>query len=225
MKDVGIRSLEIVPFENVLEFMGRARSPATDSENEREPDSIILRGEALFTLTRPVKIRSMSVKLKGVARARYSTIDATAPVLPKLKQVLFSKTTLPAGEHTVPFMLEVPNIYPPSLQIKRGSIDYKLELSVGMGLQKKNLTAECPIQVRRHLLRCKQMAPLVETVVYEDTVPAKFHYEIDAPQIICLEQTSIPVAVKYLCFASQKPVRSIRTQLVQIELYRYGSTR
>ncbi|KAI9497251.1 hypothetical protein BDB00DRAFT_805679 [Zychaea mexicana] len=225
MKDVGIKFVEIVPADTILEFMGQAKSPSTvnnvadDDDSQKEPDSIMLKGEALFTLTRPLKIRGMNVKFKGASQTNFRGSDMQAPLLPKLKQTLFGKTTLPAGEHVIPFLLEVPNIYPASLAIKRASVSYKVELSIAMGLQKKSITAEHPIEIRRHLLRCKEMAPLVETQIIEHTVPAKFHYEIDAPQIVSLEQGSIPFSIKYLCFASQKPVRNIRTQLKQIELY------
>lgn len=226
MKDVGFKSIEVVPFETVLDFTGQAQTSAeaeTDlwASIDEERGSIALRGEARFSLSRPLKIRGMSIKFKGFSRTCFRGNEISVPLLPKLKQSLFGKTTLPAGEHSVPFMLEVPNIFPPSLNIKRANISYKLELSAAIGLQKKTITAEHPIELRRHLLRYKEMAPLVETQIYEDTIPAKFHYEIDAPQIVCLEQGSVPMCVKYLCFASQKPVRSIRTQLTQIELYRY----
>ncbi|KAI8144206.1 hypothetical protein BJV82DRAFT_668037 [Fennellomyces sp. T-0311] len=227
MKDVGIKFIEIVPADTVLDFMGQAKQldPMDDDDSQKEAGSILLKGEALFTLTRPLKIRGMSVKFKGASQTHFRGSDIQTPLLPKLKQILFGRTTLPAGEHVIPFLLEVPNIYPATLSIKRAQIYYKVELAIAIGLQKKSITAEHPIEIRRHLLRCKEMAPLVETQIIEDTVPAKFHYEIDAPQIVCLEQGSIPLSIKYLCFASQKPVRNIRTQLRQIELYSpFGSS-
>ena len=231
MKDAGIKFVEIGLVDPVLDFMGQAKPPSSvdtvedndnDSQRGESSDSLMLKGEALFSLTRPLKIRGMSVKFKGASQTNFRGSNIQASILPKLKQILFGKTTLPAGEHIIPFLLEVPNIYPATLSIKRASISYKVELSIiGIfGLQKKSITAEHPVEIRRHLLRCKEMAPLVETQIIEDTVPAKFHYEIDAPQIVCLQQGSIPFSIKYLCFASQKPVRNIRTQLKQIELYR-----
>ncbi|KAI7847093.1 hypothetical protein BDC45DRAFT_527177 [Circinella umbellata] len=230
MKDAVIKFVEIVLVDPVLDFMGQPKPPSsvdtaedndTDSQIEESSDSLMLKGEALFSLTRPLKIRGMSVKFKGASQTSLRGGNIQASILPKLKQILFGKTTLPAGEHIIPFLLEVPNIYPATLSIKRAIISYKVELSIiGIfGLQKKSITAEHPVEIRRHLLRCKEMAPLVETQIIEDTVPAKFHYEIDAPQIVCLQQGSIPFSIKYLCFASQKPVRNIRTQLKQIELY------
>ncbi|KAI7879701.1 hypothetical protein K492DRAFT_178492 [Lichtheimia hyalospora FSU 10163] len=224
MKDVGFKTIDIIPADTVLEFIGQVQKTKRTEDGgigeERMDGSIALRGQVVFTLGRPVKIRGMSVKFKGTVSTNASGIALQTPLLPKLKQALFGgKTTLPAGEHVVPFLLEIPNIYPASIALKRASIEYRVEVSVAIGLQKKSITASHPIELRRHLLRCKEMAPLVETQILEDTIPAKFHYAIDAPQIVCREQGVIPVAVKYLCFASQKPVRTIRTQIRQIELH------
>lgn len=213
MKDLGIKSIEIVPFNSTLDFLGQISNESADN--------IVIKGEARIALNRPLKLRAMTVKFKGVSNTFVRGCETSIPILPKLKQALFSKANLPVGEHVIPFQLSVPNIYPASLSSKRANISYKVELSIAIGLQKKAITAEHPIELRRHLLRCKEMAPLVETQIVQDTVPAKFHYEIDAPQIVCREQRYLPVAVKYLCFASQKPVQSIRTQLTQIELFRY----
>lgn len=224
MKDVGFKTIDIIPADTVLDFIGQVQKTKRTEDGgigeERMDGSIALRGQVVFTLGRSVKIRGMSVKFKGTVSTNASGIALQTPLLPKLKQALFGgKTTLPVGEHVVPFLLEIPNIYPASIALKRASIEYRVEVSVAIGLQKKSITASHPIELRRHLLRCKEMAPLVETQILEDTIPAKFHYAIDAPQIVCREQGVIPVAVKYLCFASQKPVRTIRTQIRQIELH------
>ncbi|KAG0750353.1 hypothetical protein G6F23_000249 [Rhizopus arrhizus] len=123
----------------------------------------------------------MSVKFKGFSQVNLPSHTMSVPLLPKLKLSLFGKTTLPAGDHVIPWEIDIPNIYPRSLLTKRAIINYKR------------------------------------------TIPGKFHYEIDAPQIICLQQTYIPMAIRYISFADQKPVQSIRTQLVQIELYKRQS--
>ncbi|KAI9024490.1 hypothetical protein CLU79DRAFT_718425 [Phycomyces nitens] len=215
----GFKSIAIEPLEDYLEFMGPAQ-PASLSAGS---NIRVLRGEARFSLTKSVKIRSMTVKFKGFSRVQFITsgnpIEINMPLLPKLKRPLFGKTTLPAGDHVVSWDLEIPNIYPRTIDMKRASIDYKIELSISVNLH-KTLTATYPIVLQRHLLPSCELAPLVETRVYKSTVPAKFHYEIDAPQIVCIDQGSVPIAIQYLCFASQKFVRSIRTQLIQIEYYR-----
>lgn len=230
MKDIGIKHVEIVPAESVLDFMGRLQSSPDDTSTGLYPDidddtsdGVTLKGEALFALSRPLKIRSMVVKLKGISSTSFQSNILESPILPKLKQALFGKMTLPAGEHVIPFLLEIPNIYPPSLKTKRASIAYKVELSMAVGLQKKYVTAEQPIQIRRHQLcssKSETHSLLMENRLYQNTIPARFHYEIDAPQAISLEHAAIPVSIRYLCFATQKSVRRIRTQLKQIEMYR-----
>ena len=229
MKDIGIKHVEIVPAETVLDFMGRIQSSPDDTPTNSTTDidndmsnGVTLKGEALFALARPLKIKSMVVKLKGMSSTSFQSNILELPILPKLKQALFGKMTLPAGEHVIPFLLEIPNIYPPSLKTKRASIAYKIELSMAVGLQKKYVTAEHPIQIRRHQLCSKSETHslLMEHRLYENTIPARFHYEIDAPQAVSLENATIPVSIRYLCFATQKSVRRIRTQLKQIEMYR-----
>lgn len=215
MKD-GFKSIEIEPTEGYLDFIGPAKS-----ENTNEP-ARVLKGQVKFTLTKATKIRNMSVKFKGFSQItlqQASQVEVSTPLLPKLKLPLFGKTTLPAGDHVIPWELDIPNIYPRSILIKRATINYKVMVSISTGLT-RTLTAEYPIVLRRHLLPYKELAPIIETKLFQRTVPGKFHYEIDAPQIVCIEQDHIPMAIKYISFANHKPVKNIRTRLVQIELYR-----
>ncbi|KAI8344440.1 hypothetical protein BC941DRAFT_408642 [Chlamydoabsidia padenii] len=217
MKD-GFRRFEIEPLEDTLDFLG----PTPSSESIK-----LLEGIVRLSLSRPTKIRSIAVKFKGfgcvtIKGKSNKNVGLVTPMLPKLKCSIAGKTLLPAGDHTIPWDLEIPNIYPPTLLIKRATIYYRVEVVISFALA-KSITAEHPITLRRHLLPCKELAPMVETKIYEHTVPAKFHYEIEAPQIICLDQLELPFAVKYLCIANQKAVQSIRTQLTQIELYRIQS--
>lgn len=218
MRD-GFKSIEIEPTEGYLDFIGPAKSE-TANELVR-----VLKGQVKFTLLKPTKIRNMSIKFKGFSHITIqktpNQIDINTPLLPKLKLPLFGRVTLPAGDHVIPWELDIPNLYPRSILIKRATINYKVIVSISTGLT-KTLTAEYPIVIRRHLLPYKELSPIIETKLFQKTVPGKFHYEIDAPQIVCIEQDHIPMAIKYISFANHKPVKNIRTRLVQIELYRYN---
>lgn len=217
MKD-GFKSLEIEPTEGYLDFIG----PAKTENNMNEP-ARVLKGEVRFILTKSVKIRNMSIKFKGFSHITIQNpieYEISAPLLPKLKVPLLSgKTSLSPGTHVIPWEMDIPNIYPRSLLIKRATINYKVIVSISIGIT-KTLTAEYPIVIRRHLLPYKELAPIIETKLFKRTLPGKFHYEIDAPQIVCIEQEHIPMAIKFLSFANHKPVQYIRTRLIQIELYR-----
>ena len=219
MKD-NIEHVEIEPEHCYIDFIGPAK-----------PDGMgrTLKGKVRLLLSKPVKIRSIQIKFKGYARiclknSGGTVLDIETSLLPKIKAPLLvdNKKTfqLPAGSHSIPWELEVPNVYPRSLMIKRASIHYKVELAISLGIGKKAITAEYPIVVLRHLLPCKELSPLIGSRIYRHTVPGKFHYEIDCPRIVCLEQGTMPVSVKYLCITDQKPVVSIRTQLLQVEFYR-----
>lgn len=218
MKD-GFKSLEIEPEEGYLDFIGPAKSTLESTDNQ---PMRVLKGQVKFNLTKSVKIRSMSVKFKGftnVSLKQPHTTDINCPLLPKLKVPIFGRTNLPAGDHIIPWEIDIPNIYPRSLLIKRGSIHYKIVVFVSIGIA-RSLTAEYPIVIRRHLLPYKELSPLIETKLYQRTIPGKFHYEIDTPQIVCIEQEYIPMAIKYVSIATQKPLQAIRTRLIQIELYK-----
>ncbi|KAI8070827.1 hypothetical protein BC940DRAFT_295660 [Gongronella butleri] len=215
MKD-GFKRFTIEPAMDTLEFMGPGHAPES---------VILLQGNIHLSLTRPIKIKGMAVKFKGFGRVSIAgnpSAGLYSPILPKLKCSLASKSLLPAGDHVIPWDMEIPNIYPPSTLIKRANVFYRVEATISFALAKA-ITAEHHVVLRRHLLPCVELAPLVETKLLEHTVPAKFHYEIEAPQIICLDQQQLPFAVKYLCIANQKAVQSIRTQLTQIEIYKINS--
>ncbi|CEP12403.1 hypothetical protein [Parasitella parasitica] len=209
------RSLKIESKEGYLEFVGPAKLQSPEQFKS-------LQGHVGFTLIKPTKIRKISIKFKGFSGIKLKppyNVDISCTLLPKLKVPLLGKTNLAAGDHSIPWELDIPNIYPMSFSNKRAAISYKVIVSISTGLT-RTLTAEQPIVVKRHLLACKELSPLIETKLYQGTLPGKFHYEIDAPQIIWMEQKFMPMAIKYVNIASQKPVKSIRTRIVQIELYR-----
>ncbi|KAI9480438.1 MAG: hypothetical protein EXX96DRAFT_481064 [Benjaminiella poitrasii] len=114
----------------------------------------------------------MSIKFKGFSTITLSApynLETTCPFLPKLKLTLLAKTTLGVGDHTIPWELDIPNLYPRSLLIKRASIHYKLIVSVslaGFTTRRKPVTAERPVVISRHLLPYKELAPAIETRIY-----------------------------------------------------------
>ncbi|KAI8887026.1 hypothetical protein K501DRAFT_330808 [Backusella circina FSU 941] len=216
MKD-GFQAIEIEPINGFLDFIGPAKEPSSETNQ-------LLKGEVRLELTKAIKVKSMTIKFKGTTTTSHPRISdkttISAQILPKLKTTLFSKsTTLPPGKHILPWELEIPNIYPRSISIKRGSVNYKVELTISLGI-KNTITEEYPILIKRHLLPCKQLAPVVNTKSYSNTISTRFHYDIESPRIICVEQGYVPVVLKYLSIGNQKAVKSIRTQIIQVESYR-----
>ncbi|CAO3633073.1 unnamed protein product [Cunninghamella blakesleeana] len=213
----GFKSIVIEPFNGYLDFQGPLNP-------ENASGSITLKGDIHLHLTKSVKVKSATIKFKGYSRVCHqntiNSVDISTPILPKLKTQIFSSTTtLGPGQVTLPWEMEILNVYPASVMIKRASINYKIELSISLGL-KRVVTSTYPIVIRRHLLPCKEVATRIPAKMYSKTISTKFHYEITAPRIICIAQTFIPFHVKLLSIGSQKRVLSIRTQILQIELYR-----
>ncbi|GAA5813804.1 hypothetical protein MFLAVUS_007291 [Mucor flavus] len=214
----GIQFINIEPLVGHLNFIGPAKEPTTTDHSQ------ILKGNIILKLNKSMKAKTMTVKFKGHSQVHnYPSTseilpqqEISLPLLPKLKTKVLSKSTIyPVGEHIIPWELEIPNIYPRSfLAHKRGSVQYKVELKISLGINKKAITASHPIIIHRHLIASQELVALIHTNKYEHTTN-KFQYEIEGPSIICVEQDYFPITVK-----CNKPVKFIYTQLIQTEIYR-----
>ncbi|KAI8641555.1 hypothetical protein BD408DRAFT_444250 [Parasitella parasitica] len=165
MKD-DFRSIEINPKQNYIEVIGPAKLQSAE-------ESRALQGHVGFTLIRPTKIRQISIKFKGFIGIRLKSpynVETVCSLLPKLKVPLLGKTNLPAGDHIIPWELDVPNIYPRSFSNKRATINYIVVVTITTGIT-RTMTAEYLIILKRHLLPCKELSPLVETTLYPKLFP------------------------------------------------------
>ncbi|KAI8052573.1 uncharacterized protein B0P05DRAFT_561995 [Gilbertella persicaria] len=235
----GILSVEIEPKASYLDFTGSIKEPLkSTSEDGIVSHSQLLRGRVRLKLEKSIKIKSMSVKFKGESLVNHTSQvpnnqyhsyqqqqqyhpqqDVSAPILPKLKtKVLQKSSILEEGEHSIPWEIEIPNIYPRSFSNKRGVVRYKVELKMAVGYN-RTITASKPILICRHLLPSKDMVMNVSTKRYENTIPNGFNFEIETPKTICLEQGYMPVLLKFNCI-NNKPVKFIYTQFIQAEIYR-----
>jgi hypothetical protein len=220
--------IDIEPSVGHLDFIGPTNESITASSSassiHSNSSSQILTGNIMIKLTKATKFKTMTVKLKGHSRvSHYVKItdkspqyNIGSPLLPKLKTKLISKSAVfPAGEHIIPWELEIPNIYPRSFSAtKRGTIQYKVELKISMGFQ-NSMTADRPIVIRRHMISSQDSATLVRTNLYESKTTDRFHYELEAPSIICIEQGYLPILINY-----NTPVKFIYSQFIQTEVYR-----
>lgn len=219
-------SIDIEPSVGHMDFIG----PINDSLSTSSAASVhsnsssqLLTGTVTIKLAKAMKFKAMAVKLKGLSRvSHYVKItdkspkyNIGSPLLPKLKTKLISKSSIfPAGEHIIPWELEIPNIYPRSFSAtKRGTIQYKVELKIQLGIQ-KTITADRSIFIRRHMVPSLGEATLVRSNIYESKT-SNFYCELEAPSIICIEQGYLPILIKH-----NRPVKSVCTQFIQTEIYR-----
>ncbi|RCI03426.1 hypothetical protein CU098_008627 [Rhizopus stolonifer] len=217
----GFESVRIKPETNELEFIG----PAKKTDNtEGKP----LKGNILLTVNKATKIKSITLKFKGRSRATYTRstdlqkFTITARIQPKLKTKPVEKTMiLNTGQHTFSWELIIPNVYPRTLETKRCSINYFLELKISLGVG-RSLTAECPIEIQRHLVASLQSAVKINTKCYKHTSPEKLYYEITAPRVICTDQEYFPLSITYSCF-NRLSIHHVSVYLVQTEVYRIES--
>lgn len=214
----GFQSIKIGPFTDHLEFIGLIKSsnPAAGSS---------LRGTLELSVQKTVKVKSMSLKFKGKSQATYTRPNdlqkfaITAKILPKLKTKIVEKSlTLHHGHHTFPWELDIPNVYPQTYSSDRCDISYYLELKIYLGVG-RSVTVQHPITIHRHLVASPQSAALMNTKLYQYTSPDKFHYQIEAPKVICLDQEYFPLSIKYTCFNGSL-LSHIRTFIVQTEVHR-----
>ncbi|ORX42781.1 hypothetical protein DM01DRAFT_1340963 [Hesseltinella vesiculosa] len=211
----GFQSVTLDPFNHVLEFVGPICARQTPLK---------LKGDARIHLNKTIKVKSITLKFKGMTRVCHhnsvESIDISSPILPKQKSMLLtSTTTLTSGEVILPWELDIPNIYPCSVMIKRLVIQYKVELVIAFGLN-KSVKAEFPVIIKRHVLPTIYYAPSVPSKVHTQTISTKFHYEIECPRIVCSTQQTFPVAIKLVSIGGPKRVLNIRSQIIQFELYR-----
>jgi hypothetical protein len=218
----GIYSVEIESSTDHLDYFGPIKEQHHNSTDENQ----VLKGHIRLKLTKAIKIKSISVKFKGETIIRHVRIgekhltEVSTALLPKLKTRIQQKPTLlNTGDHMMPWELQIPNIYPRSLSSKRGVIQYKVEVKITLGIN-KYVSVSSPIIIRRHMLPSQDSAPNVNTNKYENTVPDQFHYEIEAPKVVCIEQGYMPVSIRFKCY-NNMPVKLIFTQFIQAEIYRY----
>lgn len=214
----GSYTIDVVPLVGYMDFIGPA------DEHTSTDNSQILKGNVIMKFAKTMKVKAITVKFKGNSQVSHYTkltdthpqYGTSSPLLPKLKTKVLSKSIIfPAGDHILPWELEIPNIYPRSFSsTKRGTIQYHVELKISLGLNKKSLVTDHPIIIRRHLLSSKEQVTSIRTNTYENTTN-KFHYEIEAPSTICVEQGYIPISIKH-----SQPIMFVYTQLIQTEVYR-----
>ncbi|KAI8972736.1 hypothetical protein BDB01DRAFT_456214 [Pilobolus umbonatus] len=210
------QSIEIDLLNGVLNFRGNISDVADTSSSQH------LEGNIKLNLPKSLKVKTIEIRFRGTSVTHHSKmlgmeLAIEAPLLPKLKvQVIDKSIILPTGFSVIPWELEIPNIYPRTFSSKRGSISYSVCVTLILGIN-RTIRLEHPVIIQRH--HCLYQRDIVHMApkLYDNTIATKFHYQIEAPRIVCSEQGYIPISVKYLSI-HQKPLVHIRTQIIQVEL-------
>lgn len=217
----GVRLFTIEPSADYIDFI----SPLTD--HRPEEDNQTFKGNIRLITTKAIKMKSVTVKFIGESTVfqRSDQHEITTPILPKLKaKVQYKSTLLSIGEHLLPWEIDIPNIYPMSFQNKNAMIRYTIQIKISLGI-KKSISAGRTIVIKRHRLPSQELAALVNTRTFENTIATKgFHYHVEIPKVICIEQGYLPISLKYDYIDHQQKkqlVKYISTQITQIEIYRY----
>ncbi|CAG8627112.1 20022_t:CDS:2 [Dentiscutata erythropus] len=182
----------------------------------------LVSGKLRVILSKPLKVKFISVKLKGKSEYsdwenQYSCINVI-----KLEQILYEKDVLPRGVTDFDFGLKMPGNMPQSYVTSFGLIRYKLIAEV----QPSSMLAKCErvergIHIYRHYLPCRrELLPAPPTKVYRGQRRNILKYELDIPNVISVNERSLLIRVRLLPFSVQGYVKKIIFDLVQSEKYR-----
>ncbi|CAG8570590.1 8302_t:CDS:2 [Gigaspora margarita] len=182
----------------------------------------LVSGKLRVILSKPLKVKFISVKLKGKTEYsdwenQYSCINII-----KLEQILYEKDVLPRGVADFDFELRVPGNLPQSYVTGFGLIRYKLIAEV----QPSSMLAKCErvergIHIYRHYLPCRrELLPAPPTKVYRGQRRNILKYELDIPTVISVNERSLLIRVRLLPFNEEGYVKKIIFDLVQSEKYR-----
>ncbi|CAO3672161.1 unnamed protein product [Rhizopus stolonifer] len=213
----GIQFVKIEPLTDRLEFIG----PITKTTSGNH-----LKGTLSISLSRAVKVKSIALKFKR----RYSTnrtndlqsLAMAANALPKLKTKIVERSlALNGGQHSFPWEMVVPNVYPQTIATERCSISYYLELKISLGVG-RSFMVEHPMTIQRHLVASTQSAVLLNTRIHKYTSPGKLYCEIEVPKLVCAGQGYFPIFIKYACVHETR-IKHISTHIIQLETCRARS--
>ncbi|CAG8634806.1 15739_t:CDS:2 [Cetraspora pellucida] len=182
----------------------------------------LVSGKLRVIVSKPLKLKSISIKLKGKSEYsdwenQYSCINVF-----KLEQTLYEKDVLPRGVTDLNFELRVPGNMPQSYVTSFGLIRYKLMAEV----QPASMLAKCErvergIYFYRHYLPCRrELLPAPPTKVYRGQRRNILKYELDIPTVISVNERSLLIRVRLLPCSEQGYVKKITFDLVQSEKYR-----
>ncbi|CAG8633624.1 5101_t:CDS:2, partial [Racocetra fulgida] len=168
----------------------------------------LVSGKLRVIVSKPLKIKSITIKLKG--KTEYSDWENQYSCLNvlKLEQILYEKNVLQKGVTDLNFELRVPGNTPQSYVTSFGLIRYKLMAEV----QPSSMLTKCE-RVERELL------PAPPTKIYRGQRRNILKYELDIPTVISVNERSLLIRVRLLPCSEQGYVKRITFDLVQSEKY------
>ncbi|CAG8628779.1 10035_t:CDS:2 [Dentiscutata heterogama] len=160
----------------------------------------LVSGKLRIILSKPLKIKFISIKLKG--RSEYSDWEEQYSCLEviKLEKILYEKNTLPIGVTDIEYELEVPGNLPQTFRTNFGFIFYKLVAVVQpASLMSKYARVERGISFLRHYLPCRrEFLPAPPTKIYKGQRKDNLDFELELPTVICVNEKSLLIRLRLL---------------------------
>ncbi|CAG8533921.1 533_t:CDS:2 [Gigaspora rosea] len=181
----------------------------------------LVSGKLRIILSRPLKIKFISIKLKG--RSEYSDWEEQYSCLEviKLEKILYEKDTLPIGVTDFEYEFEVPGNLPQTYRTNFGFIFYKLVAVVQpSSLMSKFARVEKGISFLRHYLPCRrELLPAPPAKVYKGHRKDILDFELDLPTVIGVNEKSLLIRLRLLPHNDKGRLKKILFELVQSEKY------
>ncbi|KAG9294862.1 hypothetical protein G9A89_008554 [Geosiphon pyriformis] len=208
----GIMALEIFPEHDNVFMYG---APDKDSTYR-------VAGKLRLILSRPLKVKQVSIKLKGKSEYSDWINQFSALNLLKLDHVICQKRLLPRGVIDLDYEFHVGGNLPQTYVTSFGFIRYKLVAVVQpSSLLLKDEETDLSISFQRHYLPCnRDLLPAPPTKVYRGERKDILKYEIDIPTIVGEKEKGMLVRIRLLPMCDQGRVKKIKFDLVQLENYR-----
>ncbi|CAG8637720.1 3381_t:CDS:2, partial [Gigaspora margarita] len=187
----------------------------------------LVSGKLRIILSRPLKIKFISIKLKG--RSEYSDWEEQYSCLEviKLEKILYEKDTLPIGVTDFEYEFEVPGNLPQTYRTNFGFIFYKLVAVVQpSSLMSKFARVEKGISFLRHYLPCRrELLPAPPAKVYKGHRKDILDFELDLPTVIGINEKSLLIRLRLLSHNDKGRLKKILFELVQSEKYHVKPSR
>ncbi|ORX90717.1 hypothetical protein K493DRAFT_317765 [Basidiobolus meristosporus CBS 931.73] len=185
----------------------------------------VLRGTVVLNLKKPLKVRSIGLRLKGAVNFKLaSDLCRKKETIIKYKWSILKPSdhiyTLGCKSHLFDFEIPLGGDLPESVKTTHGSISYKLTAWVERPGFNHDIKTSIPIMIQRLLspLSCSYQDP--PTTSISGVWASRFFYEADIPNYLYSPGESIPVVFKFDSLDTFVQVEKVILDVVEYTVYK-----
>ncbi|KAF9955146.1 hypothetical protein BGZ72_003991 [Mortierella alpina] len=195
----------------------------------------MLEGTLYLALPKSTKVKSLQLEFSGRSSvtwgdentyspaARHTTVAHIEHSWPLIEhQHKQPPTTFPAGLHTYPFSLELPDSLPESLSMAHGKVIYRLTATLtkpGLTFHSSNVTAVVNI-LRRHRAHSLASRAYQRGGRLVNSSEDKIKYMVTLPHLRVLHSTKLPLQVSITALNNRTSIQVLQVGLWERAVYR-----